>query len=96
MCIEKPMMTEKLIVFRVEQQDISAGHRGRFMECAVVKAANRAGFTGDVTANKHLFSLGLYTEGTGAKVYKHNAEDFVNDFDAGLPVQPFTFIAERV
>lgn len=85
---------KKSIKVRVTQKNIDEGCMENFHFCPIARAVRAAGFE-RITVDGCELSIGQY--GHGQKVYRlsKKARNFVNNFDQGVPVRPFTFHAKE-
>lgn len=85
------------LIVSVTQADIDAAQPHSSQACAIARALRRDyGYvsvgpkTCTVATTVLNWTLG---EGTTNYMLPPNAQEFISDFDSGLPVGPFTFIA---
>lgn len=73
----------------VTDEDIRQGVKGQCGRCPIALAAARAGIK-DVTVGSYTMKI--------KHLFIHlprNVSEFINRFDDGLPVQPFSFVIRR-
>jgi len=82
------------ITVQVTQEDIDDGIPDNTYDCAIACAVKREFIGYTVNVGKH----GMYIWPTGESELQcyalpGEASDFIGDFDSGIPVEPFKFIA---
>jgi hypothetical protein len=84
----------KPVTIEVTQRDISRGVPADCSKCPVALAVRRATKIRKIAADTSgLFRIAPYTE-FARFTAKHPARKFIKDFDAGEPVEPFSFEVE--
>lgn len=74
----------------VTQEDITSGVPGDNKLCPVARAINR------LLPNALVYTLAMFTHGDSTYRIPAAAMKFVNSFDRGELVEPFSFVLERV
>lgn len=77
------------MLIKITQKDIEQGYPCECRGCPISLAAERAGMIDPIVTNDYI------TELHKSYILPQVAQKFIDDFDAGVKVQPFEFEIER-